>query len=322
MGRRTHTETLAKLLVAFLEEPVWKQTDLERRCGVSRRAIRTRILDLRDAGVPVEREEDHPHVYYSVSPGWFPGRGTGLESLDHVQVARLLSRLPRSASRDKILSRLVETAFGAPAEANADAVDVEDRILSMLEDSAKRSVPIRMGYYTASRGEPGVRTVSVQRILYGPRTRFLAFCHRSSKLKLFRADGVTNPELDSSVTYLQANPRDVEALVNSSLDGFAGASDAVLCSFVIRSKEAHWIVRSLPVGAAPSTSEQPHGVRVDLRTTATDILARYLTGLGAMVSQIEPDALRQLVQKIARDAIRSSGARLTTHSAGSMRSAG
>jgi hypothetical protein len=71
-----------------------------------------------------------------------------------MQIARLLSRLPRSASRDKILSRLVATAFGAPAPANTAAADVEDRTLSVLEDSARRTVPIRMGYYTASRGDP------------------------------------------------------------------------------------------------------------------------------------------------------------------------
>src|ERR1700735_2976688 len=142
MGRRTQTETLAKLLVAFLEQPVWKPTDWERRVGVSRRAIRTRVLDLRDAGVPIEREEDHPHVYYSVSTGWFPGGGAGLESLDHAQVARLLARLPRSAPRDSLVSRHVETAFGAPAAPNAAAADEEDHPLSVLEDGVRRPLPV------------------------------------------------------------------------------------------------------------------------------------------------------------------------------------
>lgn len=126
MGQRTQTETLAKLLVAFLEERVWKQKDLERRCGIGARAIRTRILDLQGAGVPIEREEDHPNVFYSVPAGWFPERGTGIENLDHLLIARLVGRLPRATARDRILSRLVATAFGAPTSPNPASADVED----------------------------------------------------------------------------------------------------------------------------------------------------------------------------------------------------
>lgn len=322
MGRRSHTETLAKVLVAFLEERTWKQKDLERRCGVRARAIRARILDLIDAGVPIVRDEDHPHVYYSVPPGWFPERGTGLEHLDASLVARLLGRLPATRSRDRVLARLVSTAFGAPTTPNGTAADVEDRVLDVLENGAHRQVAVRMGYYSASRGEPGLRTVSVQRIVYGSPLRFVGYCHRSSSLKWFRADRVTSPELDASATFMQVAPRDVEALVEASLDGFAARGEPVACSFLVRPKESHWVVRNLPAGARATTSEEADGVRVALRTTAVELLARYLTGLGAIVTSIEPESLRTRVRHIASEALSAQGARLTKHSARPIRSAG
>ena len=173
-GSATQTETLAKMLVAFLEERVWKQKDLERRCGVGTRAIRTRIVNLQAAGVPIEREEDHPHVYYSVGPAASQERGTGVEKLDHVQIARLLARLPRAAARNRILARMVATAFGAPTAPNPTSADVEDRILEVLEDGARRGVPVRMGYYTAGRAEAGLRTVSVARLMERQRVSSLS----------------------------------------------------------------------------------------------------------------------------------------------------
>ena len=322
MGQRTQTETLAKLLVAFLEQRVWKQKDLERRCGVGTRAIRTRILDLQAAGVPIEREEDHPHVYYSVRDGWFPERGTGVEKLDHVQVARMLGRLPRAAARDRILSRLVATAFGAPTTPNPAPADVEDRVLEVLEDGARRSIPVRMGYYTASRAEPGLRTVSVLRLMYGTPTRLVAFCHRSSKTKVFRADRITGPELDSSATFMNVPGRDVDALIAGSLDGFVGPGETTQCRFFVREKESHWVLRSLPAGAVATVIHEPEGAHVTLRTTALEVLARHLTGLGGIVSDIEPRALRERVRRIAREALEATSARLTKDSARSIRSAG
>jgi predicted DNA-binding transcriptional regulator YafY len=322
LGRKTQTETLAKLLVAFLEAPVWKQKDLERRCGVSSRAIRTRLTDLHEAGIPVDREEDHPHVYYSVPSGWFPGRGTGLEKLDHVQIARLLGRLPRTAARERLLTRLVSTAFGTPVVVNDASADVDDRVLDVLEDSVKRSVPIRMGYFTAGRGEAGIRSVSVQRLLYGARTRFIAYCHRSSQLKMFRADRVTSAELDASITFLRSADAEVGAMVAGSLDGFAGRGPSFRCQFVVREAEARWVQRNLPHGAVATVEAVQGGVQVSLHTTALEVLARYLTGLGAMVQAIEPASLRERVHAIAREALSASRASLTRRTVRGIRSAG
>lgn len=321
MGRRSNTETLAKLLVAFLEQRTWKQRDLERRCGVGARAVRIRILDLIQAGVPIEREEDHPHVYYSVRAGWFPERGTGIEHLDFPRVARMLGRLPRTPARDRLLTRLVTTAFGSPSAPNAEVADIDDRTLDVLEDGARRRVPVRIGYYTASRGEPGLRTVSVQRIVYGAPLRLVGYCHRANSLKWFRGDRVTSPELDSGATFMEVAARDVDSLIASSLNGYSEPGDALSCAFVLRPRESHWVLRNLPRGAQATASEDAAGVRVSLRTTGLEVLARYLTGLGSIVHSIEPEKLRRRVQQIALEAVAASGARLTKHSARPIRSA-
>jgi hypothetical protein len=72
VGRKSAGETIAKLLVALVEERTVKQADLARRCGVEPRVIRKHMLDLAEAMPEIERDDEHPHVLYSVPPGWFP----------------------------------------------------------------------------------------------------------------------------------------------------------------------------------------------------------------------------------------------------------
>jgi predicted DNA-binding transcriptional regulator YafY len=322
VGKRSQGETIAQLLVAFLEQPVWKQPDLQRRCGLhTTRAVRARVLELCEAGFRIEREEDPPHVYYTVEDGWFPGRGAGLEKVDSMQVARLLARLPQSATRDAIVARLVRSVFGPPIVPNDAPSEADDRTLNVLEDGLRHTTPVVMGYFSASRSEHGVRTVSVQRLLYGPRTRFVAYCHRSSRLKLFRVDRVVRPTADSSATYVQSNPRDVDAFLDGNLDGYVGEGERMRCRFVVRGGDAAWIIRNLPIGAPFSTFDDPDGVGVEVQTTAVGVLARHLTGLGDRVLRVEPVALRQEVRRLATGALAGVGARENKRSVRAIRSA-
>jgi predicted DNA-binding transcriptional regulator YafY len=320
MGRLSHTETLAKLLVAFLEHSVWKQKDLERRCGVATRSIRTRILDLQAAGIPIEREEDPPHVYYSVPKGWFPGVG-GLDAVDHVQVARLVARLPRSAAREQMLTRLVATAFGAPIHVNGATVDVSDEVLTLLEDGVRRRVPIRTAYYTASRGEHGLRTISAQRIVYGRFTRVVGYCHQSSCLKWFRGDRMTSPTVDAPATFLEVDPKTIEKFVAESLDGFSGPNAATTCTFLLREKESHWALRNWPPGSTLLVAAESDGPHVTIHTSALDVLARHLVSLGGIVREIQPLGLRSRVQALARESLQAANATLNVEPVGTIRSA-
>ena len=73
MNRRSEADTPARLLVAFLRQRTWSQAELAREVGIEVRAVRRRLNELRAAGVPLEDDEDRPHVYWSVPKRWFPG---------------------------------------------------------------------------------------------------------------------------------------------------------------------------------------------------------------------------------------------------------
>lgn len=288
MGRRSATETVAKIFVAFLRKPVHSQADLQRHCGVGAKAVRAALLSLQEAGVPLEHEKDWPHVYWSLPREWRPGRAEDLGLPDHDLLARLIARLPRAADREKALSRLWTALPGAK---NEEPLGVSDELLETLERSIVTTVPVRVGYFSASRGAQSVRVLSVQRLSYGPPIRFAAQCHASSSLKWFRADRCTSPTLLPTETYQQVAPVEVERFVRESLDGFHGNLPLTRCTVVLRDPEARWASRSLPGGASAVVQPIDGGARLEIQTTALDVLARFLVGLGAACVSVAPAQL-------------------------------
>lgn len=331
MGRRTGTETIAHLVVAFLQQATWRQKELEGICGVGARPIRRALLDLAAAGVPLEREEDSPHVFWSVPAGW-PGQGAragGLDGLDVSAVARLVARLPRSQARERALAKLVAPAFGLAAVPNVQEDRVRDQILHVLEDGVRQRVPVLMGYYSASRDADSVRTASVQRIVYGDHPRFIAHCHTSSRLKWFRADRVKSARLEAAGAFQAVEDAEVMAFVRESMDGFRSDTAAMTCELVIRPREARWALPHMPYDPQSAlVTSTPEGAHVVLRTAALEVLARYLVGLGNAVRVIAPERLRELVVGLARGALTAQGAdgmpgaRLNTGPARSIQSPG
>ena len=78
MGQRSATESVAAILSAFLRSRTWKQSDLARAVDLTVPATRKRLEELQAQGVPLERSEEPPYVYWSVPSSWFPG-GVKLE---------------------------------------------------------------------------------------------------------------------------------------------------------------------------------------------------------------------------------------------------
>jgi hypothetical protein len=111
LGQRTSSETLIAVIVAFWRQPVWSQADLAREAGVSPRVARRYLDELTVAGWPLEREEDHPHVYWSVPKGWFPA-GVLLDSETVASLVRGLVRVPPSEARSQ--RRHETNLFAAP----------------------------------------------------------------------------------------------------------------------------------------------------------------------------------------------------------------
>src|SRR5258708_19203057 len=93
VGQRSSTDTVIGLVQAFLERRTWTQADLARRLEMGVPAVKKRLEELAGA-FNLEREEDHPHIYWSVPKNWFPG-GVLFAREQLPDLLRQLSRLPR-----------------------------------------------------------------------------------------------------------------------------------------------------------------------------------------------------------------------------------
>ena len=74
MGQRSATESVASILLAFVEQPTWRQAELAERVGISVPALRKRLRELQDAGSLRVRARD-----YSFSAGQGVGVGQRAE---------------------------------------------------------------------------------------------------------------------------------------------------------------------------------------------------------------------------------------------------
>lgn len=306
MGQKTAGESIAAIIQAFLKRRTWSQSELARQVDLGVPALRKRILDLQSAGMPLTDEKDHPHVYWSVPKNWFPG-GVALEGKDVEVLLRLLSRLPRSRDRDRLIKHTLESLPGnAVAAPPSDAVmtrtasDPEERFLDVIEDAARRRMALRFRYYSASRGSDTWRHASVHRVVVGPPARFVAVCHRDDKLKWFRIDNVVDAAVEPEVAWRNAPPSEVDDLVASSLDGFHDPSTKKeRHAFFVREPEARWVAKNLLEGMR--VEDEKGGIRVSAVTTAVNRLARYVVGLGD-AARAETKALREEVVRLARGA--------------------
>jgi len=304
VGQRSATDTVAAIVGAFLENRIWKQAELARRLEMTTPALRKRLEEL--AGpLRLDREEDHPHVYWSVPKDWFPG--ALIVKRDEVpELLRLLGRLPRSKARDRMLERIVERI--RPAEppdpaAQPEVSPREELHLAAIEDSSRKHKALRFRYFTASRGAEGTRWASVHRVFSGPPARFVATCHRANCLKWFRVDNVSDAALDPQETYRPADDAAVSAFLAESLDGFRDeASKPQTLTFFVREPESRWVARNLPAGM--KYEDAGGGIRVTAHTAAISVVARYVTQLGEAATPETP-VLAEKVAEIASGALRS-----------------
>jgi predicted DNA-binding transcriptional regulator YafY len=186
VGQRSATETLFGIIAAFIEKRTWSQADLARRLETQPETIRKRLVELQASGFKLERDEDWPHVYWSVPRDWFPGALVFKQ--DEVRdLLRLMGRAPRGELWDRLIevvaSRLANLGHSSgtfdpeavrPREVPAD----EERWLSLIEDAAARRVALKMRYFSASRRSESSRHVSVHRVDLGSHPHFIATCPR------------------------------------------------------------------------------------------------------------------------------------------------
>lgn len=303
MGRRSLVETVIRIIGAFLEHRTWSQASLARHVGLEARAVRKHLEELRRRGFPLERDEDLPHVYWSVPKGWFPG-GLLLTAPDAELLLKLLCRLPVSPARDALLARVTSSdpQRAAAVDALRAVVDArsEARHLDLVAEAASRKQVLRMRYYSAARGALEWRHVSVQRLLAGTPARFVAYCHRSSRLKWFRVDGILDAACDATVEHWSVPAREVDELLSTSVDGFVAPGPVLEHCFFVPASDARWVERNLLEGMTPEPIDS--GLRVRCRTASVLQVARYVLSL-APVARAETPELAKVVEELAESVL-------------------
>lgn len=305
MGRRSNTETVTAILLAFLEERTWKQKSLAEHCGVTVKTLKKHLTNLSAAAFPLHQDFDPPHVYWSVPKDWFPGAVAFRDELLSALV-RVLRISPHSETRSRLLSHVASGATGLRLAAAPEAVMTgvlsreQEANLWELEECMVRKVVAHMRYYSMSRGDLSWRQASIHRVVIGDAIRIVATCHRDGKLKWFRLDNVWWVRADGSESFRTRGPEEVASFVAESIDGFHGGDAALDCEFRVRFPEARWVKAQLaqPVSVVEGTDEYAFTVR----TAGLLALARFVVGLGAAARSDTPE-LRQLVEELALGAL-------------------
>lgn len=303
MGRKSSTESIAGVLLAFLECRTWKQADLARRLGVERKTLKRILDDLAAGGLKLEQEEDPPHVYWSVPKTWFPG-GVAFRGDDLSELVRVLQLAPQSPKRDRLLGIIATTATGLRGTATANAIltrsltPEEETVLAALHKAAEQRVALRVKYFTLSRGDLATRSLSVHRLLVDV-GRFIATCHRDGRLKWFRIDGVQAVQT-SDEPHRAVSDEDVTRLIDESVDGYHSGTPPIDCIFRVDASVARWVKAQLPM---PFDAEDGTGfTRFRAKTSGPLALARFLVGLGGAV-QVETEQLAALMKGLASSAL-------------------
>lgn len=308
MGQRSNTETITAILKAFLDQRTWKQADLARHVGVQTATIHKILVELTANGVPLENEKDHPHVFWSVPKSWYPG-GVLLTGDQMAQVLRQLSHLPKSKARNLLIESFLKylpRPSAAAALVPAETTEREEQYLPVIEDAASQRVALQFRYFTANRGTEGMRHASVHRVVLGPPARFVATCHRSGTLKWFRVESVSDAKLDAREAFREADPKEVDAHLRASLDGFHEGGPAAKHVFFVSDPDARWVARNLM--ESMEFEEVPGGIRVTIETAAPRRLARFVVGLGASAKALTP-ALETEVLALAQGAIEANASK-------------
>ena len=293
------------MLAALFTRKTWRQSELAKEVDLSTEALRKLLKELQAAGVPLEQQADHPHVYWSAPRTWFPG-GVLFEQKHVPELFRLLRRLPETKAREALLSVITEqlparTRQQAPADlVTRSASEQEEQHVPVIEDAAARKVPVRMKYLSGGRGPVVERHASVHLVDVGPPVRFIATCHRSGALRTFRIDNIVSVRPDEGEAFRSCDPTEAASYRAASLDGYKGAGDPIASSFFVHDPDAGWVANNVLDGMRVETVHG--GIRIHVETSAIERLARFVVSLGA-AARPETRELAEAVADLALGAL-------------------
>jgi hypothetical protein len=291
--------------MAFLERRTWRQAELAHRAGVERKTLVKLLQDLRDAGLPLTRDEDPPQVYWSVPGTWFPG-AVAFRSRHAIELVQLLQRTPCCEKRDRVIEQIMNGAMPTGSACRGDAVVTqamtvgEEGRLSLLQECAEQRTAVRVQRRSAS-GSIDWHHVSVHRIFVEPR-RLVATCHHEGRLSWFCLGHIMSVCPEPEMNFRSVPNSDIARFLDQSVDGYHSGAGAVLCVFRVRTPDAAW-VRDRLSGSISLHWEMRDEVTVFRTLTAGLLpLARLIVGLGGVVD-VETPELRRLVVELAQSAL-------------------
>lgn len=308
MGRRDGAETVGLIYEALREKRSWTQVALAERVGVEVRALRTALGRMASAGVPLQRDVDHPNVWWSVPESWTPA-GVYFPLEEVPALIQQVLRLPSGPGRQRLMEHIVRAApSSAPADAAIGRVqtpsvsDHEESSLLRLMEALEKRRTVRLRYRNSKSGL-GEVTVAVQSIHAGPPAHCAVLYRGDDRLKWLRVGRVESLRFDDSIRWWNADPTALEAFLANSINAYSGAQP-VRCVFAVRSDEARWVRDTLPGADREryAVSNLGDGIRVETTTAAVLPLARFVVGLGA-AARCETPELAETVRALAQGAL-------------------
>jgi biotin operon repressor len=305
VGSKSKTETPLRLLAALLEQRTWSQAELARRVEVHPQTVRQCMQELMDAGVPLERDDDHPHVYWSVPQSWLP-EGVHLPRVHFVDLLRRLARGAAPAERDPLLKHLVDAApslgemVARIQEAHVPSdVPLSSALLATLED-AWESHAVILSYRKVRGGPVEARHCSPARFV-DQYQHLLARCHQSGKAQRFRLDRILGVSAAVGVEYAPLNDTEIAEALTGAVDGFRAPGPLVSVRFrlVGAEKEVGWMVEQLPEDL--EVEKVASGYLVHGETGALGKLAAKLVTYGAVV-RYDDEGLREAARAVVEGA--------------------
>lgn len=313
MGAKNAYETVARVVQAFADTRTWKQAELARNVEVTSERISKVLQELATAGMPLEREDEPPHVFWSVPHHWFPG-GVVFSEDDWPILVHAIARISDDRRRKRLLGRLVEGRGGREMEFGALArleravgatplSDQEHALILQVEGALMAGMPLRIYYFSTSGGTLEWRLITPVRIQTEPRARIAAVCHRSNSLKWFRVDNVQRAEVAHQESPAVLHPDAIEHFVTTSVDGFNDGTKDIY-AFVVRLPDGYWVKRNLLSGMHVDESAVSKDSFRVIAQGAALVVARFICGLGGAATA-EGEPLKALVRKIAEETLSS-----------------
>lgn len=307
MGSRGQYDSITQAITAFSERSTWRQAELARRLALGTRALQKILHQLQADGMPLEREEELPNVYWSVPKGWLPS-GVQVAPDDWPMLIDALLRAPEGRSRDGLLRKMLQGHSGADGVRRlTEAVETapiqkrERAVLIELEAALLEGSGLEIRYFSAHAGELECRRVTPARLFLDSPSRVVAMCHRDRCLKWFRLENMQSARRVPASEALSVDSAELRRFLHSSVDGFHDGQSLSL-AFVVRRGESRWVKRNLPLGMTVDHEYPPmQGLRV-AAAGALEVVARFVVGLGS-AAEAETPALRAAVRRLAEGAL-------------------